>query len=174
MFLVSFILSIKWVSLCAYFLAFSFFLLLCLFPKRYQFYWRHTCQVSQFTAYSVTWFTLHPVPLSFFFLFLSFQSFVNHFEGVQRFEDVHVNCVHLIWSQFYGIFCHHARITQELGGKFVVKVTFTGHAVVMSVSCIPWQRLMLLCVKGTITLTWWLLFGRSLLSKTFLLCGHDI
>ena len=112
--------------------------------------------------------------LLLFFLFLSFQSFVKHFEEVQRFEDVHVNCVHLIWSQFYGIFCHHARITQELGRKFVVKVAITGIAVVASLSCILWQRLMLLCVSRMITSTWWLPFRRSLLSKTFLLCGHDI
>ena len=112
--------------------------------------------------------------LFLFFLFLSFQSFVKHFEEVQRFEDVQVNCVHLIWSKFYGIFSHHSRITQELGRKFVVKVAITGLAVVASLSCILWQRLMLLCVSGMITSTWWLPFGRSLLSKTFLLCGHDI
>ena len=111
-----------------------------------------SCQVLQFTAYSVTGFTLHPVPLSLF-LFLSFQSFVKHFERVQRFEDVHVNCVRLIWSKFYGIFSHHSRITQELGRKFVVKVAITGLAVVASLSCILWQRLMLLCVSGMITST---------------------
>ena len=115
-----------------------------------------TTHMSSVTIYSILGHLTHSSSSLFLFLFLlflSFQSFVKNFEGVQRFEDVHVNCVHLIWSQFYGIFSHHARITQELGGKFVVKVTFTGHAVVMSLYCIPWQRLMLLCVKGTITLT---------------------